>query len=339
MANPDRLALAFETGALAIPAEGAVVVLRAEPSRFLDAVPAGRLRCVQTFRPVFDALRHAGHPVATEAAGPAAMVVVHLTRSRPESLGNVARALDLLVPGGTLVVTGAKTDGIDSIAKLVAGALPGGASYAKAHGRVLWTTRPARLPAGAAAWAAAAAPARTADGFVTAAGMFSAEGVDPGSRRLAETFAGRLRGRVADLGAGWGWLAHAALARCPEIAALDLFEAESLALDAARQNVADPRAAFHWADVARLGPEDGRYDWVISNPPFHQGRAAEPGLGAGFIAAGARILKPDGRLLLVANRQLPYEATLAATFRRCEKLAEDGVYKLLQAERPVRPAH
>ena len=78
------------------------------------------------------------------------------------------------------------------------------------------------------------------------------------------------------------------------------------------------------------------YDAVIANPPFHQGRAAEPDLGAAFIAAAARILKPSGRLLLVANRQLPYEAAVAAAFRHWEKLAEDGVYKVIQAERPRR---
>ena len=51
---------------------------------------------------------------------------------------------------------------------------------------------------------------------------------------------------------------------------------------------------------------------MIMNPPFHQGRAAEPDLGAAFIAAAARILKPHGRLMMVANRQLPYEAALDA---------------------------
>ena len=39
---------------------------------------------------------------------------------------------------------------------------------------------------------------------------------------------------------------------------------------------------------------------------------------------------------MVANRQLPYEATLAAAFRHWEKLAEDGAYKVLPAERPRR---
>jgi 16S rRNA G1207 methylase RsmC len=36
----------------------------------------------------------------------------------------------------------------------------------------------------------------------------------------------------------------------------------------------------------------------------------------------------------VANRQLPYEATVTASFRHWEKLAENGVYKVIQAERP-----
>ena len=45
------------------------------------------------------------------------MVVVNLTRSRAENLGNVARGLELLPPGGTLVVAGAKSDGVDSLAR------------------------------------------------------------------------------------------------------------------------------------------------------------------------------------------------------------------------------
>jgi 16S rRNA (guanine1207-N2)-methyltransferase len=336
MANPDRLALAFETQALALPAAGTVLVMRAEPSRFLDLVPPDRLRCAQSFRPLHDALAEGGRTVAVEADGPAGMVIINLTRSRPENLGNIARGLDILPPGGTLVVTGAKSDGVDSLARLVAGVLPLDGAYTKAHGRVFWLTRPETLPAVIAAWADDAALRANADGFVTAPGMFSPERVDAGSLRLAATFDAKLSGRVADLGAGWGWLARTALEQGPGITEVDLYEAEALALDAARANVPDPRAQFHWADATALGAGVPPYDAVIANPPFHQGRAAEPDLGAAFIHAAARILKPGGRLLMVANRQLPYEATLAAAFRPCEKLSEDGTYKVLLAERPRR---
>jgi 16S rRNA (guanine1207-N2)-methyltransferase len=334
--RPDRLVQAFLTGALSPPATGDIVVVRAETPALAAALPRERLLFETSLRPRHDALAAAGVRVTTRAETPAAMALVHLGRSRAENLGAAARALALLPPGGVLALDGAKTDGIDSLARQVAAAAPLAGAFAKAHGRTVWLERSAALPTEVAAWAAAATPAPNAFGFVTAPGMFSPEGPDPGSARLAAAFAGRLAGRVADLGAGWGWLSVAALGSCPGIAAIELFEADARALDAARANVADPRAAFRWADVRALARADGPFDAVIANPPFHEGRAAEPELGAAFVAAAARVLKPGGRLWMVANRRLPYEAALDAAFARWEKRAEEGVYKVIAADRPRR---
>ena len=79
----------------------------------------------------------------------------------------------------------------------------------------------------------------------------------------------------------------------PGVSELHLVEAEADALACARRNVADPRAAFHWADATRFHP--GRaMDFVVMNPPFHGGRAADPALGAAFIRQAAAILQPAG---------------------------------------------
>lgn len=334
----DRLALAVESGALVLPAEGDVVVLRAEPCAFLDLLAAPI--CEQAFRPTFDALARANRTVEPRLADGtrAAAVVVNLGRSRAENLGAVARGLHMLPPGGLLVIGGSKADGVDALTRQVAREIPAGGSFVKAHGRVVWHERPAILPDAVAGWAAGAGLSPNADGFLTAPGMFSPEHADPGSRRLASELPGRLAGRVADLGAGWGWLAAQALAGNPGIVELDLYEADARALDAARANVTDPRARFHWSDATTLGSSVARYDSVIANPPFHHGRAAEPDLGAAFIAAAARILKPSGSFFLVANRQLPYEAPLSAAFRQVEKTEESGMYKVIRAERPQRAA-
>jgi 16S rRNA (guanine1207-N2)-methyltransferase len=337
MSVHDRLSLALDSGALTLPGSGSVVVLRAQPSGFLQSVPEGRLECEQGFRPIHDALARAGIAVAPHLESRrAAMVVVNLTRSRAESLGNVARGLAMLAPGGRLAVNGAKTDGIDSVVRQIGRAITLEDRFVKGHGRVVWAVRPEILPPAVAEWAAAAAPSRNAEGCVTAPGMFSPEAADPGSILLAGALDGRVRGRVADLGAGWGWLARAALERCPGIVSMDLHEAEAAALEAARLNVTDPRATFHWTDATALGRGAPPFDCVIANPPFHQGRAAEPELGAGFIAAAARLLKPAGWLFLVANRQLPYEAPLDAAFLRWERIAEDRTYKVVAATRPRR---
>lgn len=339
MSQTDRLHAALVAQALILPEVGIIAILRAEPSRFLEEVPAARLRCEQSFRPIHDALDAAGYNVAPtlDIAG-ATLVVVNLTRNRTENLGNVARGLAMLAPGGTLAINGAKTDGVDSLVKLIGRVLPVSDTYVKAHGRVAWLERPPRLPGAVADWAKAAAPGLNSDGFTTAPGMFSPDHVDPGSRLLSGTLDEQLHGRVADLGAGWGWLSQAALECCPRIDSIDLFEAEARALDAARINVTDPRASFHWSDATGLGTRMPPYDAVISNPPFHQGRAAEPALGAAFIAAAARILKPTGRFLMVANRQLPYESRIEAAFGHWEILVEDRSFKVLLASRPKRRA-
>ncbi len=335
MSKTDRLSLAVDAGELRLPDTGSTVFLRAEPAGFLTRdLP---VLCEQSFRPNHDRLADEGLNVSprveTEDAG---LVIVNATRSRAENLGNVARGLAMLRPGGTLAVNGNKTDGIDSLVRQVGKALPAASTWVKAHGRVSFFERPDALPAEAADWTAGAAPSKNEEGFWTMAGVFSPDGSDPGSHRLVEAFDKRVRGRVADLGAGWGWLSALALHTCDKITGIDLYEAESRALDCAERNVADPRAGFHWADVPSLPRMTEPYDTVICNPPFHQGRAAEPDLGAAFIATAARIMKPAATLFMVANRQLPYEAALDANFGHWKQLSADRNFKVILAARPKR---
>ena len=44
------------------------------------------------------------------------------------------------------------------------------------------------------------------------------------------------------------------------------------------------------------------------NPPFHTRPRADPALGQAMIRKAAAALRRGGRLFMVANRQLPYEA-------------------------------
>jgi 16S rRNA (guanine1207-N2)-methyltransferase len=118
------------------------------------------------------------------------------------------------------------------------------------------------------------------------------------------------------------------------VTALDLYEAEARALELARVNLAPfaQRAtlAFHWHDVTSglLQP----VDFIVTNPPFHGlGQADRPDLGRAFIAAAARALRPGGRLLLVANRHLPYESELGTQFGDVRILAQQQGFKLVLA--------
>ncbi len=322
-----RLALAL-SGADALADVGRVLVIGAGAG--LSDLPKARTVVVQGFRPDHDALAGQGWTVVAdvaEATGEFAAAVVFLPRSRGAARAAVAEAARRVMPGGPVWIDGQKTDGIDSMLKDLRARAAVSAHISKAHGKIF------RLAAGPVCDDWRAQDLHPAPGFVTRAGVFSAERVDPGSALLAALLPDRLPALVADLGAGWGWLAAGVLKR-DGVTELHLVEADHSALACARRNVIDARARFHWADATRFRPEVP-FDAVVMNPPFHMGRAADPALGAAFIAAAAGMLAPSGRLWMVANRHLPYEAVLARHFREVAETGGDSAFKLLAAARPV----
>jgi 16S rRNA (guanine1207-N2)-methyltransferase len=321
-----RLAHALESGQLVLPAEGAVGVFRPDGADDLSALPAGRVRVFTGNALAHRAFSAQGLPVARAPAAPLAAAIVCLPRARDHGRALVAEAIASVGHGGLLVVDGQKQDGIETMQRDLgrAGITPE-AVVAKAHGRLLTLRAPASAPDGwAADWR------EVEPGVFTRPGVFSADGPDPGSALLAANLPEGLAGRVADLGAGWGWLALQAL-RHPAITQLDLIEAEADALDCARRNIADPRARFVWADALRHRP-DALFDAVLCNPPFHAGRPAEPALGQAFIRAAAAMLKPRGTLWLVGNRHLPYEETLRSSFVTVAEVGSSPGFRVWSAQ-------
>ncbi len=334
MSSTDRLALPFENGLIEVPEEGEIVVFRALLGSAYELLPRDRLTCLQPFFPAARTLAEAGYTCAAAAPGTSRLAIVHLTRSRDENRANIALAHQSLISGGTLVVDGAKTDGVESLLKTTKKLMPVDGQLSKSHGKVFWLTK-STTPDDLQGWAAELQPRQNPDGYWTMAGVFSADGIDKGSAELEPLLKGKLRGRGADLGAGWGYLSEQALAANPEIEALELFEADNNAVECAAKNLTDPRASVQWQDVTALSAKS-QYDFIIMNPPFHQSRKADPAIGQQFIQTAARLLKPAGKLYMVANRQLAYEATLDACFSKWEQLSQSGQYKCILARKPKR---
>ena len=321
-----RLSLALETGALSLPSSGRIAVYRPRIGDDLTALPEGRVVVLTGFRPDHDHFARR-YPVTPEP--PYAAAVVCLPRAREAARALIAQATAEVTPGGWIAVDGQKTDGIDTALKDLRGRVDLSESLSKAHGKL------ASFAAGADLSDWLAKP-HEVDGFRTLPGTFSADGPDRASVMLAAALPAKLGGKIADLGAGWGFLAAEILKR-PGVKKLDLVEAEADALDCARVNVTDPRARFHWADATTWRPET-LLDAVVMNPPFHTGRAADPALGAAFIRAARRMLAPDGSLWLVANRHLPYDAALAESFLETSEVAGDGGFRVIHAIKPRRDA-
>jgi 16S rRNA (guanine1207-N2)-methyltransferase len=88
----------------------------------------------------------------------------------------------------------------------------------------------------------------------------------------------------------------------------------------------------HWAD-ARTAPALEGLDFVVANPPFHDGGAEDKGLGQAFIRRAHAVLRKGGTLWLVANRHLPYEAVLTPLFAKVEPRADAGGFKVYEARK------
>lgn len=332
----DALFLPFDDGLVAMPP--AAVFLGARDGAALRRWPGTAFACEQEFRPVAQALERAGlGPAELPTHSP--LVLVLPPRQREHARAMLARAVTLAVPGGRIVASAANTAGARSMQDDLE-RLAGGVSVLSKHKcRVAWTA-PLQAPADDALlreWLALDAPRPILDGRHTSRpGLFAWDRIDAASALLAAHLPSGLAGRAADLGAGWGYLAIELLSRSPGITALDCFEAQARALPALEANLAAFAGrvdiGLHWHDVTTGVP--GRYDVIVSNPPFHaDDRADRPELGQRFIGVAADALVPGGRFFMVANRHLPYEATLATNFREVRVPADAQGFKVFEARR------
>lgn len=319
--NISRLSHALTTGALSLPV-GPVAVFGPPPGYDLSALAGESLTLVSQDAIATRSWQAAGYHVTRAPSGAFAAALVILPRARDAQKALLAEAAAV---APFVIVDGQKHDGVETILKAVKTRTPIAGTLSKAHGKLFWID--------GARFTDWTAEPRDVGGFVTRPGVFSADGPDKGSLALAEVLP-PLKGSVADLGAGWGFLARHIL-DCEAVTDLHLVETDAVALDCARENVTDPRARFHWADATRWHPP-ALLDAVVSNPPFHRDRAGDPGLGRAFITAAAAMLAPSGSFWMVANRHLPYEAGLAAAFSTVEEIGGTPGFKVFHASRPRR---
>lgn len=236
--------------------------------------------------------------------------------------------------GGLILVAGGKEDGIQSLRKHVEKLGVSMDYMPKYHGVAFWFRRPA---AADHLIDALTTPTVTVDDrFVAGAGMFSHDRIDAGSELLASRLPTDFTGDAADFGAAWGYLAVELAQRSPGLGRLDLYEANYAALEAAKANMAAncPRteARFFWRDLT-AEPIKDKYDLIVMNPPFHEGHAADPALGQAMIKAAISALRGGGRLMMVANRGLPYEPVLEASFKESGETCRNARFKVLWARK------
>lgn len=162
-------------------------------------------------------------------------------------------------------------------------------------------------------------------------GIFSYDRLDEGTDLLLGSLKASSGETVLDMGCGVGILGLAASIQ--GAARVDLADVNLLAVAAARENIflLDLQNAQALPSDCASAVIDRRYSLVLSNPPFHTGKAVDYAVAHAFITQASQVLSPGGRFMLVANQFIPYEALLKEVFGRVERLAETSKYRVYQA--------
>ncbi|WP_445502080.1 class I SAM-dependent methyltransferase [Microvirga sp. G4-2] len=291
------------------------------PAELADA-PAGSTQ--------FSPLIPGSGKLEDQAEGSLREIVVLAPPGTVERRYTVALALRALAPGGVLTVLAPKDKGGSRLAKELKGFGCTVSETSRRHHRICTCERPDQLIGIEEAIAEGAPRLDAVLRLWTQPGVFSWNRLDPGTTLLEENLPS-LSGKGADFGCGIGILSRAILSS-PKVEHLVMLDIDRRATEMARRNVTDTRADIRWGDV-RSGVRLSGLDFVVMNPPFHDGGAEDQSLGQSFIRKAAEALRPGGVLWLVANRHLPYESVLKPLFKRVTPKVEAAGYKVYEAQK------
>jgi len=162
-------------------------------------------------------------------------------------------------------------------------------------------------------------------------GVFAHGRLDKGTALLLDALEKlNPQGQILDFACGCGVVGLALLTAAPR-ACLTLLDNSALAIEASRLSIEANGFEARLLPSDGLGEVTGRYDWIISNPPFHRGVANDLDIAAEFFRLAGTFLAESGRIVIVCNRHLPYSKWLSHSFDTVERLAENGEYVVIQA--------
>lgn len=169
--------------------------------------------------------------------------------------------------------------------------------------------------------------------FLSQPGIFGWNKIDKGSEILTQHLPDKLSGKGADFGCGYGYLSDFLLQKYDGIKKLYCADADIRAVNLCERNLSSyvTEKEFLWCDLTIVQNELRNLDFVVMNPPFHDGKAQSVEIGQSFVRSAHESLRRNGKLYLVANAHLPYEVILEKTFFDFHKIIETNGFKVFEA--------
>lgn len=322
---------------------GAISLVNPEPDHLFRSLGDNNrtLRLSSSSHGVFRSLQALGAQVSFEAfpapefAAKTSILVLPREKDRLDML--LQAIVASMEPDSRLWLVGENRAGIKSSAKIVQRHFETVEKLDSARHCVLLQacrpteTQPFSLDRFAQKWTAELAGFQAE--LVSLPGVFAHGRLDAGTALLLEAIQElRPEGAILDFASGCGAVGIAAMRLNPS-ARLTLLDDSALALEAGKRSLARNRLDAKLVASNGLRELQGRFDWILSNPPFHRGIRDDLGVAAQFFRDAGTFLNKNGRILVVFNRHLPYEGWLRDQFKNVNCLAKSREFTVVEANK------
>ncbi|MFD1806351.1 16S rRNA (guanine(1207)-N(2))-methyltransferase RsmC [Pasteurella oralis] len=158
-------------------------------------------------------------------------------------------------------------------------------------------------------------------------GVFSANELDVGTDLLLSTLEQSIRGNVLDMGCGAGVIGAYIKQHNPKVQ-ITMTDIHAMALASAKRTLAENQLEGDVIASDVFSHVTGKFDLIISNPPFHEGIDTTYRAVNELISQAKWHLKQGGELRIVANAFLPYPDLLDQHFGSHQVLAKTNKFKV-----------
>jgi|TARA_R110001583_G_scaffold47817_2_gene149783 16S rRNA (guanine1207-N2)-methyltransferase len=237
------------------------------------------------------------------------MAIIHFPKSKAEFGFTLAMLAESMTEDATIVIVGENKSGVKSAEKL-------GADYLEycnkvdtaRHCLMLIAKFKPLLPSFDLQSFYKYYPIQIQDKTLKIAalpGVFSQNALDTGTKVLLAHLPEKMTGKVLDFGCGAGVIA-AYIGTVYPTTQLTLVDVSALALHSAQTTLALNQLSGKYIASNSLSDVQDSYDFVISNPPFHQGVKTHYAATEQFLSEIKQNLSSKGSITIVANSFLKY---------------------------------
>lgn len=339
----ETLFYPLEQDLIPAPNEDSVVgFLNAQTYHFVNQMRAAEIFCQQSFKPYVEKLQVQNYKISPDFKIETKRfdyILILLPAKALEAEFMIAQALKSLKNGGLILCAASNNAGGNRIKKWLKNfGVTQVSEHSKNKARVVWAIKNKTDNAAIqSAYQNGLLRENAVQHFTSQPGIYGWNKIDKGSEILTDYLPDTLKGTGADFGCGYGYLADALLKKNENISALHCIDADWRAVQACRINLEaashNAQISFMWEDLTKPVAGLGNLDFIIMNPPFHEGKTTSSMIGKSFIETAHHSLRNGGSLYMVANAHLPYEEILRARFKTIKAPHEGQGFKVFIAQK------